>query len=112
MGFEEVRLAAELRVGGILCLAERMPRIVTAPSCRELDCIALAEESPPFRAILVSFDDILTVHNDRWMAGQADRSAFRALDMHVKEQRVQRWHTYRFFVSVRTRARDIQPALP
>src|SRR5207245_220381 len=77
----------------------------------ELDWIALAEESSPFRAVLVSFDDVLPVHNDRRMTGQADGSAFRALDMHAKEQRVQSRHMYRFFVSVPTRARDIQPAL-
>ena len=51
MGLEEVRLAAELRVGGILCLAERMPGIVTASSCREFDGIALAKASSAFGTI-------------------------------------------------------------
>src|SRR2546425_6612977 len=80
MGFEEVRFATEFGVAGILCLAERMPGIITASSCRELDRIAPAEESSAFRAVLVPFDHVLPMHNDRWMTRQADWSAFRALD--------------------------------
>src|ERR1700687_645877 len=111
MGLEEICLPPEPRVARILCLAERMPGIVTASSCRELDRIAPAEESSAFRAIFVPFDGILPVQNDRWMTRQADGSAFRALDMRVEEQRVQRGHVYRFLISVPTGAGKIQPAL-
>src|SRR6266571_4884562 len=48
MRLEEVCLAPELRVARILRLAERMPGIVTPPSCRELDRITPAEASSTF----------------------------------------------------------------
>src|SRR5438132_14327879 len=112
MGFEEVRLAAHLRIAGILGLAERMPGIVTAPSCRKLDRIALAEEPSAFRAILVPFDDILVMNNNRRVARQPDRSALCASDMHREEQCMQRRHMDDLLLPVPTRPRKIERALP
>ena len=69
---EEVRLTTELGVAGVLCFAERMPRIVTASPSWKLDRIALADNSPARRTILVPFDNILSVQNNRRVTRQAD----------------------------------------
>src|SRR5437016_5377120 len=80
-----VRLAAELGVTSILSFAERMPGIIAAATCGELDRIALADASTAFGTIFIPLDKILMVQHDRRMARQPNRSSLRTLDTHVEE---------------------------
>src|SRR5947209_12688452 len=108
MGLEEIRLAAELGVAGVLGLTERMPRIVTAPPCWKFDRIALAEPSAAFCSVRVAFDDVFAVHEHRRMARQADRSRLGAPDSRVEEHRMRSWHTDSFLCPVLPFAEKIQ----
>ena len=85
MRFEEIGLAAELRIAGILCLAERMPGIIAATSSRELDRVALAEKAAGFRTVRVALDNVLAVDNDRRMRRQTDRCTLGPIDIGDEE---------------------------
>src|SRR5689334_13852497 len=111
MGPEKVRLPAEARIAGILCLAGRMPGVIAASPRRELNWIALTDVSSALRAVPVAFDHILAVQNHGRVSGQANQSAFSALHAHAEKKGVERGHLDGFFNAVGASAGEIQRAV-
>src|SRR5262245_45221217 len=110
MGLEEVCLAPEFGIGGVLRLAERVPGIVTAPSRRELDGLTLGDKPFAFGPIPTALYDVLPMDDDRGMTRQADGGGLRTSHIHLKEQRMHCRHTHRLLFSVLPRPRKVKRA--